>query len=160
LNEPYHRFVFDTAHRRFVGDFETMYAVEDAEGFDSWYQDDDHLSRRLALAVLAGYDFERILDFGCGKGTFAARLKTSRNDVVGVDISPTAIAKATARHPECRWMVLGPNGLDDLREHFDLALATEVFSYLEDWRSVVARLSELAERLWITLYLPPTRSAS
>ena len=155
MTEPYHRFVFDTMNRRFIGDFETMYAAEDAEGFDSWHQEDDNLSRRLALAVLAGIHFQRIFDFGCGKGAFAARLKTPRNDVLGADISPTAIAKAAAYHPDCRWMVLGPNGLDDVREHFDLVVATEVLSYLEEWRAALRRMSELADRLWITLYLPP-----
>lgn len=155
MTEPYHRFVFDVEHQRFVGEFEQMYAAEDCEGFDSWHQDDDRLSRRLALMVLAGHRFKRVLDFGCGKGAFTARLKRPDNDVLGVDIAPTAIAKAAARYPGCRWMTLGPHGLDDIREDFDLAVAMEVLSYVEDWRAIIEKLATLADRLWIVLYLPP-----
>ena len=89
------------------------------------------------------------------EGAFTHRLKRPGNDVLGVDLSPTAIAKATARHPECRWRVLAAEQLDDLAERFDLAVAMEVLSYLENWRSVIGSLSRLADWLWITLYLPP-----
>ena len=40
MSKPYHRFVFDTEQRRFVGEFEEMYRREDEEGFDSWHQED------------------------------------------------------------------------------------------------------------------------
>lgn len=71
MPQPYHKFVFDTENRLFVGDFETMYQQEDVQNFDSWFQDDmNHLTKRLVLTLLGQYNFNSVLDFGCGKGTF------------------------------------------------------------------------------------------
>ena len=41
-----------------------------------------------------------ILDIGCGKGAFAARLKQQmpKAHIVGVDISPTAIGNAKQKY--------------------------------------------------------------
>jgi trans-aconitate methyltransferase len=155
VTEPYHRYVFDTTHRRFVGEFEAMYAAEDAEGFDSWHQERDRLSHRVTLAALAPFRFRRILDVGCGKGAFTAQLHHDGSQVLGVDMSSTAIAKAAERHPECDWRVLRTDRLGELPGGYDLAVAMEILSYIEDWRDVVSTLCGLAERVWMTLYLPP-----
>lgn len=156
MTEGYHRFVFDSDARRFVGAFEEMYRHEDMEGYDSWHQDAvDTLARRISLAVLGGREYARVLDVGCGKGAFTSLLKTKTNHVLGVDLSETAVAKAAARYPDIEFRVLHTERLVELAsERFDLACATEVLSYIEDWRGAIATLARLASRLFVTLYLP------
>jgi SAM-dependent methyltransferase len=157
VSEPYHRFVFDLERRAFVGAFEEMYRREDEEGFDSWHQESPDIpARRIALALLAGRAWPRILDFGCGKGVFTSMLKTNTNEVVGVDVSETAVAKATTRDPRIDFRALGPAGLDAFAgERFALVVALEVLSYIEDWRGTVGQLAGLADHLLIGLFLPP-----
>jgi len=157
MAEPYHRFVFDTERRRFVGAFDEMYAKEEEEEFDSWHQEDlSSRGRRIALALVDAIGASSILDFGCGKGAVAAALKRPDNEVLGVDISPTAVAKAAERHPDVEFRVLDARELESLlSRRFDLALAMEVLSYLEDWRGALRSLARLADRLFVTLYLPP-----
>lgn len=45
------------------------------------------------------------LEIGCGLGTDAAWLSARGNRVIGVDLAPTAIATARARHPGVRFEV-------------------------------------------------------
>ena len=102
---PYHKFVFDSENRRFVGDFDKMYQQEDVQNFDSWFQDDmNHLTKRLALTILGRYNFNSVVDFGCGKGAFTNLLKKANNTVTGIDISETAVQKAKAKYPDIQFI--------------------------------------------------------
>ena len=67
----WHKYVFDEKRYKFVGEFEKMYLAEKKEAFDSWDQDNtSHLDKRICLEVLSDYNFKKILDLGCGKGSF------------------------------------------------------------------------------------------
>jgi SAM-dependent methyltransferase len=152
----YQKFVFDISKRRFVGRFESMYAAEDRQGFDSWQQDTlTTLQKRVSLAVLDAYNFDSILDFGCGKAAFTHLLKKANNRVLGTDMSPTAIKKARVRYPDIEFRVLAGKNLPALKEHFDLAVAMEVFSFIPGWRQVLKDLARKADRLYVTLHVPP-----
>lgn len=73
---PYHKFVFDKDKRKFLGEFEGMYKSEEQEGFDSWNISNlSILSRRIHLEIINSYNFNSILDFGCGKGALTHLLK-------------------------------------------------------------------------------------
>lgn len=156
-DRPYHKYVFDETRRVFVGAFEEMYRREDLEGYDSWCQDDTtHLSKRVSLAILAGYRFARILDIGCGKGAFTHLLKTPDNYVLGIDVSPTAIAKARARYPEIDFRTLPASRVAALAApRWDLVTALEVMSYLDHWRGTVREIASMTRYFYLTLYLPP-----
>ena len=156
MEQPYHKYVFDTASRVFVGKFEEMYRQEDVEGFDSWRQEDmTSLNVQLSMAVLKRYKFSRILDVGCGKGAFTNVLKEPNNYVLGIDISSTAISKAKSRFPHIDFRCMGVDQLPSLsRERFDLVAAMEILSYLEDWRDVIRIISGMTEYFFLTLYIP------
>lgn len=154
-DSKYQKFVFDLKKRRFIGRFETMYAREDAEGFDSWHQDDvTTLQKRVSLALLGGRSFSSVLDFGCGKGAFTHLLKKENNRVVGVDLSKTAIAKARARYPGIEFRALAASRLPAVKGRFELAVAMEVLSYIKGWRKTLADLARKASYLYVTLYVP------
>ena len=72
----YHKYVFDTDKRKFKGNFEEMYQNEEREKFDSWHISNlTILARRVHLEIVNSYNFQTILDFGCGKGAFTHLLK-------------------------------------------------------------------------------------
>ena len=91
----------------FVGDFEAMY-----QNFDSpWHQTEpDHnvlsKSRNATLLNIKKYQIKSIAEFGCGLGYFSRMIKALGNvDVLGIDISKTAIAKAQTNFPDIRFHV-------------------------------------------------------
>jgi SAM-dependent methyltransferase len=156
MNRPYHRFVFDTEQGQFVGRFEEMYRAEETEGFDSWFQEDmTRMDKVLARAILERHTFSRVLDIGCGKGTFTQFLLRGDNHVVGTDISPTAVARAGARHPGIEFRVSNAAQALASDERYDLVVTMEVLSYLEDWRDVIARIADVTRYYFLTLYIPP-----
>src|SRR2546421_8994663 len=99
--EAWHPYVFDLEARRFVGDFEGMYRAEVDEGFDSWHQSDPRrLDAQVSRLLLDQITYRTAIDLGCGKGHSTVALKRRDNQVVGVDVAPTAIALARGAFPD------------------------------------------------------------
>ena len=95
--QDYHDYVIKDG--KFIGAFEEMYQNVD----DPWHHGDaTAVHYDLALFLLKGYANPRggVLDMGCGKGAFTARLKENfpGASVTGVDIAPTAIKKARQKY--------------------------------------------------------------
>lgn len=68
--------------------------------YDTTLDDAAHAIELLGLAPGA-----RVLDAACGFGRFAGALSQHGCDVVGVDVSPSAIAEAQQRHPGPAYVV-------------------------------------------------------
>lgn len=151
----YHDYVFNTEKRTFIGDFELMYANEDAENFDSWHQDDmrDPV-KQFILSILAQYNFSIIYDVDCGKGAFTNLLKKQNNSVFGYDISPTAVVKAQARFPDISFDTLDISDQIKLKSlpPSDLTVIMETLSYIEHWASVIENVP--SSFLLVSLYIP------
>jgi len=152
----YHKYVFDTEKRKFIGKFEDMYQNEDREGYDSWHSSDlTHLPKKIHLSILDSYNFGRILDFGCGKGAFTHLLKKKNNYVLGLDVSRTAIEKAKATYPGVDFSVIANNNFSPFnREPFDLVMILETLSYIEGWRRVIKDIAGFTSYIYISLYIP------
>jgi len=157
----YHKYVFDLKNRKFVGDFEKMYQNESKEIFDSWHQDDTRqLQRKIDLAILEEYNFSKILDIGCGKGSLTHLLKKRNNYVLGIDISKTAVDFARERYPDIEFEVADVNNLDEFDnivskiKDINLIFTSEVFSYIENWKDLLKRMSQTTEYFLISLYIP------
>jgi SAM-dependent methyltransferase len=88
----------------FVGDFEGMYRDYD----DPWEQStrERYASEKaMALNALEALRPNTVLELGCGFGHFTGRIKAlGVENVIGVDISETALAKASRLHPSCRFL--------------------------------------------------------
>jgi len=160
----YHKYVFDQSSRSLVGDWEKMYRQESVEGFDSWHQDDSRqLQRLISLQIIGMYHFGKILDIGCGKGSFTHLLKKRNNEVIGVDVSETAIATAAVRYPDIVFRkadVTNPDLLSELARGFsspgaDLAVCCEILSYVSDWQELLRTLSQHSRYLLVCLDIPP-----
>ncbi len=151
----YHKYVFDTDARRLVGDFEAMYGAEDREAFDSWHSHDArHMRLRLALTLIADLNFSNILEVGCGKGTAAQFLKRSNNRVLGVDMAPTAIAKAKASFPDIEFRCLDAREIGSLAEQFDLVTFQAVLAYIDTWRELLATAAGMTDYVLVAEYVP------
>lgn len=94
---------------RFVGDFEAMYR----ECEDPWLQDAEAARsplKRLILWRIAQLPERRVLDIGCGNGLYTDRIRSEANaEVLGIDVSPTAVANARAQYPLSRFEVASAN---------------------------------------------------
>jgi SAM-dependent methyltransferase len=84
--------------------------------------------KRLA-AILAAIPkgAQRIVDVGCGDGRLAHRLAAAGFDVVGVDQSPTALARVQV--PRCR---CSADALPFADDTFDVAICAEVIEHLPE----------------------------
>lgn len=110
----YHKYVFDVENRKLVGDFEIMYQNESKENFDSWYQDDTRqLQKKINLAILEDYNFEKIIDIGNDKGSLSHLLKKKNNYVLGLDISQTAVNIAQEKFPDIDFLSTDVNQIEN-----------------------------------------------
>lgn len=159
----YHKYVFNTEKRKFVGEFERMYQGEAKEGFDSWHQEDHrNLSRKIVLSILQDYNFDLVIDIGCGKGACTHFLKKKNNKVIGVDISKTALEAAEQRYPDIDFLCMDIKKTDELEEFLDgvertensLVVGREVFSYVENWKDVLEIISRHTRYFLVSLYIP------
>lgn len=157
----YHKYVFDVKNRKLVGDFETMYQNESKENFDSWHQDDTRqLQRKIDLSILEDYNFSKIIDIGCGKGSLSHLLKKKNNYVLGLDISQTAVNIAQERFPDIDFLSTDVNQIENFSSLMnkmggvDLVFTSEVFSYIENWKELLVEISKSSEYFMISLYIP------
>ena len=152
----YHKYVFDEKNRKFIGDFEKMYFNEETGNYDSWYQDDStNLTKRISLSILSNFNFNEVLDLGCGKGAFTHMLKKENNCVIGVDVSETAIKKASSRYPNIKFICSDiQNFLAKNKEAYDLIVIGEVLSYLKNWPETLQSISKITNYIYLTLYIP------
>lgn len=97
---------------------------------------------------------ERVLDLGCGDGSFCAELAGAGTDPVGVEVAEAALARARERHPGLEFRLAPPHGplpFEDAR--FDVVWASEVIEHVGDtarWLSEVRRVLRGGGRLLLT----------
>lgn len=159
--EKYHKYVFDIPNRKFVGNFEEMYQNESKENFDSWHQDDTRqFHRQVALLLLNRYNFNTVLDIGCGKGAFTHQLKKDNNRVHGTDISSTAIKIASEKFPDIDFSQADINNADELKKLFlntgdtELILLMEILSYCSNWKQIIETSSKYSKYILTSLFIP------
>ena len=85
----------------FVGDFEQMY--QDHENPWRQQQENDKLDKKIIMLLCEGLmknkGCSKLVDLGCGQGCFTHTLYSLGYEVLGIDISETAIKKAKVNFP-------------------------------------------------------------
>jgi len=116
----------------FIGEFEEMY--RDFE--DPWEQStrEKHaIEKKIGLDFIRQHDYKRIVEFGCGFGDYTNQLNDTAGDVLGIDISETAIRKAKQKYPRIRFSVGDILDFDLLREYQpDCIVLAEISWYILD----------------------------
>jgi arsenite methyltransferase len=116
---------------------------ENARRLEAVYSTPDVVEQRRAiLAVLSLQPGERVLDIGSGPGFLAAEMAVevgSDGRVHGVDPSQSMLASARRRDSTVEYGIGDALALPFPDEHFDVAVCTQVYEYIED---VAAALAE------------------
>jgi SAM-dependent methyltransferase len=114
---------------KFIGKFEKMYQDYD----DPWHQSEEINStdKCLAIHLMKKYNVMRAVEIGCGLGNFTAKIKEAGIDVLGLDISPTAISYAKQKHPNCNFMTGDISDIDRYAEYNpDILIMAEITWYI------------------------------
>ena len=117
---------------KFVGEFEKMYQ----EFSDPWVQSEEiyysSLSRRSVCYFLEKFDINSIVEWGCGLGRTVNYIKENTGkdiDILGTDISKTAIDKAKNFYPKLEFKVDNILNISKYEE-FDCMFFSEITWYL------------------------------
>jgi len=150
ISKDYHDYVFKDGE--FIGAFEEMYRDVD----DPWHHGDaTAIHYDLALFLLKRHvslHGGRALDLGCGKGAFTVRLKEIFPNacILGVDIAPTAIKKASEKynHLGIEFKVFDAGKYWDMADKvgkdFQLVVMSDIMWYiLSEFESVVKYLDRI-----------------
>jgi SAM-dependent methyltransferase len=111
-------------------------------------------SRRREFLLSELRTGDRALDVGCGTGVFTAELERAGARAVGMEISESALERATADRPRLDFRLApidGPLPLEDCS--FDLVWASEVIEHVADtarWLSEIRRVLAPKGRLLLT----------
>ena len=88
----------------------------------------------VLLSLLPPRHFNHALDLGCGLGFLSRLLSTRANAVLGVDVAPSAVARARALHSDQPTVRFETHDLLDLPRcldgQFDLVTVADVLYYL------------------------------
>ena len=89
----------------------------------------------------------RILDFGCGTGSFCRRLALDGHTVVGVDANVDMIKRAIERDVNFLASYVDPDGLDEVTsEPFDMVVSLMVLQFVSEIDEMISRMgSRLTE---------------
>ncbi len=88
---------------------------------------------------------DRLLDLGCGTGSYLVATRESVRDSVGVDLSGEMLSIARRRSPSSRF-VQGSIETFHTAEQFDVILATRVISHIEEWKPVFASVRRMLKQ--------------
>jgi len=102
----------------------------------------------------------RFLDAGCGAGYGSAELAGSGAEVLGIDVSPDAIAHAAANYssgPHLRFEQASCTAIPAPDGAFHLITAFEVIEHLPDWREFLKEARRVLHPAGIFLVSTPNR---
>jgi len=150
-NKSYHKFVFDENKRKYIGNFDDMYQFEKT---DPWQCSDlSNSVKKIHSAILNTYNFNTILDYGCGKGVFTHTLKKENNKVYGVDISENAIQKAKLAYADkVNFSTVSEKHWN--KRSYDLVVCLEVLSYVKEYKKLLQNFAIKGKFLYLSLYIP------
>jgi len=116
----------------FIGEFEQMYQ----DFNDPWHQTEKEKwasDKSIAVNLIKDLNVEKVMELGCGMGSFSNEIARTGVKVLGIDISETAIEKAKKRFPNCRFCVGDILDLFIYRDYQpDLIIMAEITWYILD----------------------------
>ena len=115
-------------------DVHSATAIERGRPSYSWRYGQD---RRLDMVRrYIDLDGKRVLDVGCGIGTYIRRFRQYTDDVHGIEVEPERVAEASLELPNIVLAV--GEALPYPDDHFDLVFSNEVIEHVDDDRQTIA----------------------
>ncbi|MFQ5693147.1 MAG: class I SAM-dependent methyltransferase [Nitrospinota bacterium] len=121
--------------------------VEDPWNFRRSPYERGRLERLFAAARKAAP--RSVLEVGCAEGAFTERLLEIADEVVGIDVSETALSRARARNPRGDFRRARFEDFETDRM-FDLAVCAETLYLFEDVPAALSRLNRLARHVLVS----------
>jgi SAM-dependent methyltransferase len=112
--------------------------------------------RRLALIRrYAPLEGRRILDVGCGLGTYVKKMRDFSEEVYGVDVDPEKVAEASQTLPNIQ--IAPAEKLPFADGFFDVVLLHEVIEHVEDDRQSIREAHRVIKRGGRIVIFAPNR---
>ena len=111
----------------------------------SLYEEDSVMMR----GMIGDLSNKRVLDFGCGFGILTAKMADFAKTVLGVDISSRQLkhARANFARDNLKYRrVAVNNGLEKIRNKFDIVVSHSVLHYLPDLESTFTHFNRLLDK--------------
>jgi 2-polyprenyl-3-methyl-5-hydroxy-6-metoxy-1,4-benzoquinol methylase len=121
-----------------------------------------HQSRYQWLPSVVDVSNASILDFGCGSGYGSGFLADKGANVLGIDISPAAIAYAAKNFPRAAFRVhdLTDSNLTTMvSERFDIVVSFDVIEHVEKWWTFLQNIRGLMKQDGVAIVGCPNRIA-
>lgn len=117
----------------------------------------EHIARYAFAARFAGN--KRVLDIGCGAGYGASELADRARAVVGIDVSPDAVAFARTHYSAANihFVEASATALPFVDNSFHLATTFEVIEHLQDWHTLLAETRRVLHRDGLLLVSTPNK---
>ncbi|MFN8622669.1 MAG: class I SAM-dependent methyltransferase [Chloroflexota bacterium] len=140
-------------HAPIADDVHSSTAIERGRPSYSWRYGQD---RRLEM-VRRWIDLEgtRILDVGCGIGTYIRRFRQYTDDVHGIEVEPERVAEASLELPNIVCAV--GEALPYPDDHFDLVFSNEVIEHVQDDRQTAREMVRVAKPGGLIVLFAPNR---
>lgn len=100
-----------------------------------------HTKPYATIAAMAAG--KRVLDLGCNNGHGTSVLSATAAAVVGVDVSPDAIAAARDAHPENVFRVVDGTHLPFERGSFDVVVSCQVIEHIVDYETYIGEMKRV-----------------
>ncbi len=121
--------------------------------------DDDRSDLDAYVAIVDELGARRVLDVGCGTGTFAAMLAERGLDVIGVDPAEASLEIARGKSDQVRWVHGDATSVTD---EVDLVTMTanvaQVFVTDDEWASTLAAVRRITSHLVFEVRDPARRA--
>lgn len=106
-----------------------------------------------------GDRFETLLEVGCGEGHQSEYLASLTGELVGLDVSETAIVRARKRLPDAEFFAgdIYAQPWVGERGRFDLVTACEVIYYMSDLPKFLRTIDHLGHDCLVTYFAPAER---
>lgn len=119
------------------------------DAYDDWVENDFGYKPLIADMIASCGKSIEVLDYGCGSGKVSRRLRDAGvAQVIGVDISPTMIAKATAIGGDnLHFVHISDPRLSFESQHFDAAISCFLFINIPHRDELTRIASEVARVL-------------
>lgn len=103
--------------------------------------------------------FDHVLEIGCGEGHQSVHLACLTDKLTGIDVSPTAVARARQRVASADFLVgdLFAQPWVSERSRFDLVTACEVLCFMSDMSGVLQAMDALGSTCLVTYFSDAAR---
>lgn len=129
--------------------FERLYAAN----IDPWALSVSPMAHQRYLALLHALGpftpCRSILDVGCGEGHFTRFLAGMSTNVVGIDVSASAVERAAEHVPAARFICAGLHEYEP-PEVFDIVTAVEMLYYVRPVDRALSRLLQLGRTVIVS----------